>query len=100
MGLESGWVVTGVEVVGSATVGVGRTVVAGGASAAVVEVVGATVTRLLAPACNGAGRSSPQPPTLPTAAVARRIDAAVATSHATIDTTLRFAQPYWRIRPA
>lgn len=54
-----------------------------------VDDVGARVTRLLTPACSGAGRSLLQPPTLPTAAVASMTDAAVATSQAATDTIFR-----------
>lgn len=69
--------------------GVGSTVLEETGSATVVDVAGTRVARLLAVAWR-TGRSLPQLPTLPTAAVARRIDATVATSQAKTDMTFRF----------
>lgn len=68
--------------------GVGSTVLEEAGSGTVVDVARTRVVRLAAVAWDP-GRSLPQLPTLPTAAVARRIDATVATSQAKTDMTLR-----------
>lgn len=80
-----------------ATVVNGTDVVDGGICGSVVDVVGVGVPRLVTLACRGAGRSLLQAPTLPTAAVASKIDAAVASSHAPTDTIFRLMGSSWYI---
>jgi hypothetical protein len=94
--VESGAATSVVEVFGSAVVDGTAVLVAGAGSANVVDVAGADVTRLVTLAWS-AGWSVPQLPTLPTAAVASRTDATVATSQATMGRTLRFTKPFCSI---
>ncbi len=70
----------------------------GAGSTLVVELAGDSVTRLPAADWSGAGRSLTRLPTSPTAAVASRIEATVATIQASTDAIFRLMTPSWRIR--